>query len=67
MVVGSNPVAIIEATLIDGKMKLFIELFIKTDPSPPIIKIDCRTKFLGMTLVLQSVSCFKAMRVFNFD
>ena len=39
MVVGSNPVAIIEATLINGKMKLFIELFIKTDPSLPIIKI----------------------------
>ena len=40
----------------------FVELLIKITPS--VIKIECGTKILGNTCS-QSISCFKATRVFN--
>ena len=43
----------------------FVDLFIRMIPT--IVKIDCGTKYLGKSLVVEPISCFKVITVSVVD
>lgn len=54
-----------ETVFISQGLKLFFVFLFFIKITPPLIKVNCATKFFGKSLVQQSIFCFDVLKVFN--